>query len=299
MDEFFQIEGPDATAYLQRMVTNDILSMSVGEARHNALLDRKGMVLSLFCLVRIKEQSYLGIGNQLAVTRAQEVLKKFKIMEKVTITDVTTEWRLFQWVGLSSGGWLGSGARPRATGEHGWAESETGPAAKCYHWQDNFYNQPIWNLLYPVGAYGDTPLPQDLSPLSQTAFNLIRMESGIPEYGVDIDETHILLEANLSHTYKRNKGCYPGQEVVERILAYGQGRTPKKLCSLYLEGQHSIPAKAEILDQNGSKVGETTSALYNPLDQKTIVMGYLDQKQISSQRPFQIGDNVLRLLESN
>ncbi|MBI4374451.1 MAG: hypothetical protein HY542_06205, partial [Deltaproteobacteria bacterium] len=70
------IEGTDAASFLQRMVTNDVLSLAVGKGQQNALLDRKGMVLSLFDLLRAGENSFHAILPTLLLKKTEEILKK-------------------------------------------------------------------------------------------------------------------------------------------------------------------------------------------------------------------------------
>lgn len=246
---FFQVEGPDATSYLNRMLTNEVLTCPIGEGRHQALLDRKGMVLSLFYLFRKGENLYQGIAPPEVAEKTLNLLSKYKITEKLEVRDCREEWGIIQVIG------------PKAEVER-----------QDHVWCDGFYKIPVWNVVYhKQEGLPSLPYPE----ISKAAFDILRMESGIPEYGIDIDESHLLLEANLAHCYKRQKGCYPGQEVIERILAYGRGRTPRILKTLWMEGEHQIPAKAEVI-RDGIQIGQVTSSLYNPLERKTIVLAYVD-----------------------
>ncbi len=261
---FFRVEGPEATAYLNRIVTNEVAGCPVGQGRHQAILDRKGKVLSLFFLYRIGENSYRGIGRPDLIEKTILLLNKMKFIEKVTVTDEGDAWRWAQLIGPDLE--LFPLERERQRGLIGW--------------RDSFYRIPVINF---VGLDGEiAALGAGLRPpptgVSRQAFDLLRMESGIPEYGVDLDETTILLEVNLSHCVQRGKGCYPGQEVIERILAYGEGKTPRVLRTLFLAGERSVAAGTEILTKGGETVGLVTSALYHPLRQQTVVMGYLDRK---------------------
>ena len=72
------------------------------------------------------------------------------------------------------------------------------------------------------------------------AQNILRIEAGIPRYGVDFNEDNLLLEVGIDYAVSFNKGCYLGQEVVERIRS--RGHVNKKLCGLLIDGQ--APANA-------------------------------------------------------
>ncbi len=244
------------------MVTNEVTQCPVGEGRHNALLDRKGMVLSLFYLHRSSADAFHVVTPPQLTEKTLGLFRKYKIVEKLVVDDVTGEWGCTQVIGKIP---------PTPLLQRG--------ATGGFSWTDTFYKLPVWNIVYPKGERPSLPFPM----ISKAAFDLLRIESGIPEYGVDIDETRILLEANLDHCYKRQKGCYPGQEVIERILAYGKGRTPRKIVTLYTEGKREIP-----------------NAIYDPLQNRTLVMATVERKELESAKgPIQIGDNILRLLEAD
>lgn len=266
------IEGPDAPSFLQRIVSNEVEKAAVGEGRYNAILDRKGMVLSLFYLIRLESTRFLAITPPQSTKKTVEMLLKMKFLSKVTIADESERRSLFLIVGPRSDAIVSERFREKGS----------------VLWREDLFGPPLWNLSLPqeqVKSFRESVI--SLPELSDTSIRLMRMEIGFPEYGVDIDETHILLEATVPQAWQRQKGCYPGQEVIERILAYGKGRTPKRLCSLSLTGEQEIEPKSEIFSDTGEKAGVVTSALYNPLDDKTLALAYLDYK-------FADGASVLR-----
>ncbi len=93
------------------------------------------------------------------------------------------------------------------------------------------------------------------------AQNILRIEAGIPRYDVDFNEDNLLLEVGLDHAVSFNKGCYLGQEVVERIRS--RGHVNKKLCGLFIDGQ--TPASAgDRLQKDGKEAGVVTSSVFSP-----------------------------------
>ena len=90
------------------------------------------------------------------------------------------------------------------------------------------------------------------------AQNILRIEAGIPRYGVDFSEDNLLLEVALDDAVSFTKGCYLGQEVVERIRS--RGHVNKKLCGLLLDG--STPASpGDKLSAGGKEIGKITSSV--------------------------------------
>jgi len=270
------IEGVDAPPFLQRMLTHEVTKLPVGEGRYNALLDRKGMVLSLFYLYRLGEQRFYAVTPPQLTEKTLGLLTKMKVIEKMTLKDESPARGLLLLIGPKAESLL-----PKTTAED------------LLIWREDFFGPPLWNI---SGAketikrlHGD--LSSKATPLSDQAVRLMKMAAGFPEYGVDIDETHILLEANVPYAYQRQKGCYPGQEVIERILAYGKGRTPRSLVPLKLEGKGEIPPKTEVFTSAGERAGMITSSLYDPLENKTVSMAYLEHKFVEGASRLQLKEN--------
>jgi folate-binding protein YgfZ len=259
------IDGPDAPSYLQRMLTNEVLNFPVGDGRYNALLDRKGMVLSLFYLYRLADQRFYAVTPPQLTEKTLALLTKMKVIEKMTLKDESASRGLLFLIGPKAESLL-----PKTAAED------------LLIWKEEIFGPPLWNISGGRDEIGKlyADLSSKATPLSADAVRLMRMKIGFPEYGIDIDETHILLEAGVPYAYKRQKGCYPGQEVIERILAYGKGRTPKSLCTLTLSGKLEIKPKTEIFAATGEKAGTVTSALYDPLEEKTVVLACLEHKFI-------------------
>ncbi|GEM_PF-2603489 len=275
------LEGPDSTTFLQRLTSNDVVSLGVDQGQYNALLDRKGMVASLFYLLRLSEEKFCLFTPPQLTQKTQTLLSKMKFREKLTITDISKDRCLVKVIGPTADAvhktlFLSDPKFEDGDGGHR-GEIELSPR---FEWREETYGPPCWNISMPLSELS-TFLKQDkltFPLLSDETFQLIRMEACVPEYGVDVDETHILLEIQRPIAYKRQKGCYPGQEVVEKILTYGKGRAPKTLVRFSMEGKQDIFGGTEIFSEKKEPAGNVTSALFHPLENKTIVLGYLAHK---------------------
>ena len=71
---------------------------------------------------------------------------------------------------------------------------------------------PAWRALETAGA----------KPVGTDAYEMLRIESGTPRYGVDVDQSRVALEARLEWAIHFRKGCYVGQEIVERAVSRGR-----------------------------------------------------------------------------
>ena len=107
------------------------------------------------------------------------------------------------------------------------------------------------------------------------AQNILRVEAGIPRYGVDFSEDNLLLEVALDDAVSFTKGCYLGQEVVERIRS--RGHVNKKLCGLLLDG--NTPASpGDKLSAGGKEVGQITSSVASLRTPKADRLGLCQQR---------------------
>jgi folate-binding protein YgfZ len=271
-----KIEGVGATGFLHKITSNDIIKQPSLMGLYDALLDRKGMVLSLFYLIRLNETSFSAITPPELTEKTTTLLTKMKFIEKVTIKNESAERKLIRVIGPKAEAILEKAGLKLEN------ENKIVLLESSLVWKENLFSSPLITISAPITEAAK--ILELLAPtavkLEETAVRLFEMESGYPQYGVDIDESHILLESPLPIAHQRNKGCYPGQEVIERISTYGKGRTPKTLCRLKLDGNHPLPSQTEIFASTGEKAGKVTSALYNPLQEKTVVLAYLDHKHV-------------------
>ena len=102
---------------------------------------------------------------------------------------------------------------------------------------------------------------------------MFRVAAGVPRYGVDITEKHIPQETEQLHALHFSKGCYLGQEIVERVRS--RGAVHRHFSGFVIHGnapQHGAEAQAD-----GRKVGEITSALRVPVNgsEETLALGYV------------------------
>jgi len=99
------------------------------------------------------------------------------------------------------------------------------------------------------------------------AFNVVRLEHGKARYGEDLSERFLAQEANQPHALHFSKGCYLGQEIVERVRSRGQ--IHRVLTPLVLDGTEP-PAPGTKLE-----TGEITSAAYSPALEKVVALAYV------------------------
>ena len=135
------------------------------------------------------------------------------------------------------------------------------------------------------------------------AFETARIEAGIPRFGVDMDETNLPLECGpaLRDAVSYNKGCYIGQEVINRIHSFGH--VNRELRGLRLTDPASaglpLPQRSDKLFHNGKEVGYVTSAVKSPAF-GNIALGYVrrEANQIGTELTLQgTGESTAKIVE--
>ena len=108
-----------------------------------------------------------------------------------------------------------------------------------------------------------------------TAFEMARIEAGIPRYGADMDETNLPLECGIeSRAIVYNKGCYIGQEVINRVHSFGH--VNKELRGLRLADELAVlPVRGDKLLHAGKEVGYVTSVVKSLAVDGNIALGYV------------------------
>jgi folate-binding protein YgfZ len=110
-------------------------------------------------------------------------------------------------------------------------------------------------------------------PLSAETLETLRIEAGIPMYGVDMDETNVVTETNLDDAVSFTKGCYIGQEIIARIKY--RGHVAKKLTGLVLNEASPVERGVPILSEEEKDIGRVTSATFSPSLDHAIALGYV------------------------
>jgi len=121
----------------------------------------------------------------------------------------------------------------------------------------------LWQALQNKGA----------RPVGHNALEILRIEAGIPRFGIDMDESNVVSETGLDDAVSFTKGCYVGQEIIARIKY--RGHVAKKLSGLVCGQAAELQNGAPILATDGKEIGRVTSVAHSPRLGQTIALGYL------------------------
>jgi len=103
---------------------------------------------------------------------------------------------------------------------------------------------------------------------------VLRVEAGGPRYGVDVNETSVVLEAvREEDAVSYTKGCYIGQEIIARI--HWRGHVAKRLAGLVLEGDGELDGNTKVRTADGKEIGRITSSVFSPQLDRRIALAIL------------------------
>lgn len=143
----------------------------------------------------------------------------------------------------------------------------------------------LWLSPKDVKKTWDALLAQGATPVGSDALELHRIVSGVPRYGVDIRERDLPQETEQARALNFNKGCYIGQEIVERIRS--RGAVHRKFSGFVIDGESAVAVGAKIV-AGEKEVGEVTSVA-SLSGQKTVVLGYMRREVAIPGREVTIG----------
>lgn len=137
---------------------------------------------------------------------------------------------------------------------------------------------------------------EGLISVSADAFEVLRVEAGLPVYGIDMDDTTVVPETALPGLISYNKGCYIGQEVIARI--HFRGRVAKQLSGIVFEDPSSSIESlvgGELKSADDKNAGRITSVAYSPKLEKVIALGYVRSAFLEEGTELSVGGVAARV----
>jgi glycine cleavage system T protein len=271
------VKGEDRARFLQGMVSNDVLELPPGRGRRALLLNSHGQILADLCVYAEAERFLLDTDADLR-GKVIETLERYIIMDDVRLEPLELYALAFQGprarpllekslhvdlpemseydhLRTNYAGHPVRVVRRTSTGEEGY-EVWIGPKALS----------PLWGA-----ACGQAPT-YDTLPCGAEALETLRIEAGISAYGAELAEDTLPLEAGALDAVSFTKGCYLGQEIVER--ARSRGHVNWKLVGVFIASERAPEPGTKLL-ADSKEVGEITSACASPTLGRVIALAYV------------------------
>jgi folate-binding protein YgfZ len=254
--DILRISGPDAVEYLQGQCSQDVAALEVGTSADALLLTPQGKLDALIRVTRGGEdEMYIDVDAGYAEVVAAR-LARFKLRVKAEIE--TLDWRCL------------SIRHPTAVEPRFVPPPSSGTSVAAAF---------RWGAVAGVDLFGPDPvLTEPLRSCSDEAWQSVRVETGIPVMGAELDERTIAAEADLlDRSVSFTKGCYTGQELVARLDARGN-KVARRLRALVLtraEAPQALVGTGAEVFAGDKVVGRVTSVAWSGALGAAVALGYL------------------------
>lgn len=288
------LTGPDRVRYLNAIVSNDVKTLGDGRGTLALLLNPQGHILAELEIYGPQDK-LLVLSHASVRERTVATLDKFIIMDDVTLSDVTEQFGSFAVEGPRAGTVIAEacGLALQGFSEHAIAEVQIDGVA-CHLIRHSHFGLPGAEIIAPREHLAllwknlrASVVAQHGAAIGMRAVNSLRLEAGIPWFPDDFNDTVIPHEAALEATHiSFTKGCYTGQEIVERVrsrghvnrrrvrLKFSTAEAPAPLTRLYAHENAAGDGNAE-----SKEVGIITSSAFSPAANAAIGMGYVRRER--------------------
>jgi len=270
----FELSGANAVATLNGLVTNDVAALKPGHGQYAAALTAKGKVVADVIVLMLEDRLQLH-ASPAAAPGLRTMLTKFVNPRFATLNDVTESTADITVVGQQAASTLAIAADGSITADaldalpyFSHAQATMGSRAVMIVRLPSIgsSNQSVYSII-PSRADLDTVRESLYSAGaddgSEAVLDRLRVESGFPEWGADMDENTLPQEANLDemHAVSYTKGCYIGQETVARI--HFRGHVNRSLRRLTFADGVQPPRGAVLQDSEHRAIGEVRSTAFS------------------------------------
>jgi len=282
--------GRDRARFLHNVSTNEVKKMTPGAGCYAFLLTPQGRIQADLCLFCFEDRFLIDTERELREKARQQILR-YKVADQVEIDDVTGETAAIGVEGPGAAGVLASLGAPAPAQPYAhlpWGEWTVAAVTVTA--------QPGWRIYAPAAARDEIAgrlQSAGAQAATEEDARVVRIENGRPRYGEDIRENTLPQETRQMHAVSFTKGCYLGQEIVERIRA--QGHVNKLLARVQLDSAE-LPAAGAKLHAESAEAGEITSAVYSPAAGKAIALAYLRTPFAEAGRALSMGGVAARVI---
>ena len=282
-----EMTGKDVLDFLHRVSTNTIKDIKSFEKRNTLFLNEKGKFISRSTLLSLENNFYL-IGNSDYDKRLFSWVNKFIITEDIITRDVSENFVVLELIGKQCSSFL-----TMLIGEEidsvdmNLVRVSVIDGFKFYFFiEHGFDSHNIYRILIDkekcidfLEYLSNIKSVFDLSIIGENAYDVFRIENGIPSSPNEINDSTNPHEVNLINEINFKKGCYIGQEVIARLDTYD--KVQRKLVKITIDESTNIVTPLMIIDEAENELGELTTVSTPELVNPQIGLALIKKKTLA------------------
>jgi tRNA-modifying protein YgfZ len=240
--------GKEAVPFLDGMITNDMKTLEDGQQMLAAFPNAQGRLIAVVRVLRQGDR-FLLETEEATHEKLYQNLFRFTFAGDFFIEDLSGGHRYFEIAGTLP---------------------EIVPVTDSIR----FDGRGFYGYFVPSGLADEFTSHLEeagILPIDDATYETLRIESGVPKYGVDMDETTIVPELGFPEMISYTKGCYIGQEIIARI--HFRGHVAKQLTGI--TSTDSIEVGSQLASPDGKPAGRVTSVAYSTKLEKTTALAFV------------------------
>ena len=269
------LTGEDRVRWLNGMVTNNVRDLAVGNGVYSFLLTAQGRIVA--DLVSYNRGDYLLVTSDRSQVHAiKEMFDHYIIMDDVEVADISDKLSAVGVAGpeavtvLKKAGIEFQQLDPGQVIDLTWRGIGISVARNTHPNMDGY---GVWFAAEQADTVWDALTAAGATPIGSEALEWYRISRGVPRYGIDLSQRDLPQETEQKHALNFAKGCYIGQEIVERIRA--RAILHRTFTGFLFEGEP--PQSGTKIKEGDKNIGEITSVARIPFPsgEHTVALGYL------------------------
>jgi folate-binding protein YgfZ len=272
-----EVSGGEAVQFLNGMLTNDVAKLEDGAWMSAAFPNPQGRLVATVRVLR-RGGSFLFDTEAATYGRVLKHLERYTLAGDFRVRDLTVETALLTVQGARAQEIVSAALDETLNVERGRVstlrlkEAEVTLLRATHTAEDGVdllvnaaEAESLWNALTEAGA----------RRAGFDALEVLRVEAGLPRYGVDSSEANVVLEVvDEAEAVSYTKGCYAGQEIIARI--HWRGHVAKKLAGVIFASDAEPPADATVRScAEGREVGRITSNVFSPRLRRRVALAVI------------------------
>jgi folate-binding protein YgfZ len=275
----FKVTGKDARRYLNNRLSQDLRTISAGGSLVAGALSPQGRVEGLYTVYAQSDDTFYLASDGGERQPLFAALGRFIVADRVSIVDCSSEALVGHVAGQScpefGGDVLCLAHARRRVGEHG---------------------EDFLVVSHKTADVRSTLIERLGPPLSTKEYDLKRFADGFAQYPTEINDSMILTEGGLREAVSFQKGCYVGQEVIERSDALG--KLPRHLERVVFEGHEELSAQASVIGKESKPIGKIVSTIADAANNKLCAFALLKNGAYATREQVQCEGRVGTILSS-